>query len=194
MLKRKGVPRDGDEPPSSSTVRLRTAAETEEQRDKRRPYLEDKKGIPVHYLEQVQAIKEGKCAAKKKERAEQRRILHGDNPGLQPMSAATFLEEKSVGKARKDSYLKSWNQLVAWAREKSLKMETINHLDHVVTTNMNYMFFNGDTLADAMTLLAATKFFRRDIQKTTQLARATCALAGYRKLDPPQGRLPVYLG
>lgn len=53
------------------------------------------------------------------------------------------------------------------------------------------MFFNGDTLPDAMTLLATVRFYRRDVLRTSQLTRATSALAGFKKLDPPQGRLPV---
>lgn len=106
----------------------------EEKRGEKRPYLDDKKGVPIHFLEQVQAIKEGKVAARKKERADQRKILHGANPGLQPMSATTFLEEKSVGKARRASYAKCWEKLLAWAREKSMKMDTLTHLDHAVTS------------------------------------------------------------
>jgi integrase len=101
------------------------------------------------------------------------------------------LETKTVGVARHKSYVKAWQDLKEWAKAKGLSIESKQDLDHAVVNKMNYMFFDGHDVADAMTLLAAVKFHRQDIPKTGALVRAPEALSGFRKLDPPKGRLPM---
>ena len=173
---------DGDEAPSSSTVVLRSASEIGRSSKRKRK---------IHLLEQVNALKEGKVLARKAQRAAEREKLHGPNPGLAAVDQKTFLETKSVGAARQKSYDKAWKEVKEFAKAKGLSLASKEALDHVVVNKMNYMFFDGYDVADVMTMMAAVKFHRQDIPKTAALPRATVALTGYRKLDPPQGRLPL---
>ena len=139
----------------------------------------------------MNAIKEGKKTARKGQRAEERGKLHGVNPGITPKGQKSFLEMRSVGTAREKSYVKAWRDLKEWARAKGLAMESKMDLDYAVMNRMNYMFFEGHDVADGMTLMAAVKYHRQDIPKTTVLTRSNDALTGFRKLDPPSGRLPL---
>lgn len=49
----------------------------------------------------------------------------------------------------------------------------------------------GEGIASAMTLLASVKFHRSDVTKLSVLIRAMEAMRGFRKLSPPQARVPV---
>lgn len=97
---------------------------------------------------------------------------------------------QSVGPVRRRSYQLAWEDLKDWANDHGLAANTLNQIDHAVTNKLNFMFFGCD-VADAMTPLAAVRFYRQDVPRTTMLVRASEALKGYRKLDPPRGRLPL---
>ena len=64
-------------------------------------------------------------------------------------------------------------------------------LDHALANFINKMFFDGQDPSDASTLLAATKFYRTDVDKMNILVKAKDAMKGFRKLEPPQGRPPL---
>lgn len=68
-------------------------------------------------------------------------------------------------------------QLKDFAKAKGLSMKTKFELENLVVNKM--------------TLMAAVKLHREGIPKTSILPRATAALTGFRKLDPPQGRPPL---
>ena len=68
-------------------------------------------------------------------------------------------------------------QLKDFAKAKGLSMKTKSELENLGVNKM--------------TLMAAVKLHREDIPKPSMLPRATAALTGFRKLDPPQGRPPL---
>eukprot|EP00434_Breviolum_minutum_P026113 symbB.v1.2.023089.t1/scaffold2089.1/size89944/4 len=89
-------------------------------------------------------------------------------------------EEGGVNPAEK-SYEKAWVDFKGWARTESLPIRSVEELDLALTNKINVMFFEGLDPTDAVTLVAAAKYYT---------AKTTEAMKGFRKLEPPQGRLP----
>ena len=74
---------------------------------------------------------------------------------------------------------------------RALKIKTVAQLDQAMCDRINQMFFNGQDISEAQTLVAATRYHRDDVSKTSQLTRCAQALRGFNKLEPAQGRLPM---
>lgn len=137
------------------------------------------------------AKQETQTETRKRKRAESRIALYGSYPGVGETNQKSFLEQKSVSTARQQSYAKSWEGFTQWAKMNRLKVETSLDIDKAAAERMNFLFFDGHDLADVHTLMAAIKFFRQDIPRLGGLLRATAALKGFTKLEPPQGRVPI---
>lgn len=132
-----------------------------------------------------------KTALRKKERAEERARLHGAFPGILGRGVRTFLQKRTVSTAREKTYRRAWEDFKLWSLAYEIGLESLEDLDHALTNCLNEMYFEGEDPSAAETLLAAARYFRNDVKKVTDLAQASEALRGYRKLEPPQGRLPL---
>lgn len=132
-----------------------------------------------------------KTALRKKERAEERMRLHAQFPGILGRGVRTFLQKRTVSTAREKTYRRAWEDFKLWSLAYEIGLESLEELDHALTNCLNEMYFEGEDPSAAETLLAAARYFRNDVKKVTDLAQASEALRGYRKLEPPQGRLPL---
>ena len=145
----------------------------------------------VNPLEMVFVIEDGKVKQRKKQRAEQRALLHGPPPGIMEKGDKTFLERRAVTTSREKSYGKAWAGFSRWAVLNGLPVASLSDLDHAVTNKLNVMYFEGQDPADAATLVASVRYHRDDVARTTDLPKSMEAMKGFRKLEPAQGRLPM---
>ena len=129
--------------------------------------------------------------SRERKRCEERIARHGHYPGFTLPGQMTYLEQKSVIISRQKSYVKAWDEFVAWTAQHAMKTQTLEQLDRALCERINQMFFDGQDLADAMTLVAAARFTREDVPKASVLVKSSRAMKGFSKLDPPQGRLPL---
>lgn len=130
--------------------------------------------------------------SKKTERASQRQKLFNLRPeDMNPAKGPTFLERKSVTLARERSYHSAWLKLRRAFPQDNLYVLLIEELDRRATAHVNVMFAEGHDLADVHTLVAAIKFMRPDVKKTSDLTRTTRASRGFVKLAPSLGRVPM---
>ena len=103
----------------------------------------------------------------------------------------TFLERKSVTTARDKSYARAMSLFNEFVLTEKMNVGTVEQIDVAATRLLNHMFWDGEDLSAGQTLGAALVFCRRDINKVNGLPRLNTALKGFRKLEPPQGRVPM---
>lgn len=127
---------------------------------------------------------------RKRKRAEERAAVHGGPESL-ALGEKTFLERSSVSTARQKSYARAMEIFQQYAQENHVKLNSVKVVDQLATQFLNVMFWDGEDISAGATLAAALVFFRTDLQKVSELPRLSCALKGFRKLDPPQARVPL---
>ena len=129
-------------------------------------------------------------SSRKRQRAASRRQLHGEEmTGL--WEDKTFLERKSVTTAREKSYARAMSLFNEFVLTEKMNVGTVEQIDVAATRLLNHMFWDGEDLSAGQTLGAALVFYRHDINKVNGLPRLNTALKGFRKLEPPQGRVPM---
>eukprot|EP00438_Fugacium_kawagutii_P010865 Skav216249 [mRNA] locus=scaffold20:133295:138540:- [translate_table: standard] len=110
---------------------------------------------------------------------------------MNPAKGPTFLEKRSITMAREDSYQKAWFAFQTQFPSCNLQVISVADLDARATTRVNTLFADGHNIADVHTLLAAIRFMRPDVKKTSDLTRASRASKGFAKLAPNMGRVPM---
>lgn len=125
----------------------------------------------MHELEQKESRRQDKMVIRRFERAERREKLYGKCPGLITRGTKSFLEKKVVSTPREKSYEKAWVDFKGWARTESLPIRSVEELDLALTNKINVMFFEGLDPTDAVTLVAAAKYYREDITKATIMTK-----------------------
>lgn len=103
----------------------------------------------------------------------------------------TFLEKHTITQARLTTYQVAWAELVKFASKKQLSMKSLSQVDSCAAQLLDQKFFGGESLASGMTLLASIKLHRNDVPKLGVLTRSMRAMKGFRKLAPPQARVPL---
>lgn len=151
-----------------------------------------KRKLPSEESKEImQKAKDKLETSRKKQRAEKRKEAFGNQVEL--LEGKTFLERRSVTLAREMSYVRAMNLFTNFAKAERMKTDTLIQLDLAATRYLNHMFWDGEDLSAGQTLGAALVFFRDDVNKVTGLPRLNAALRGFRKLEPPQGRVPLPL-
>eukprot|EP00435_Cladocopium_sp_Y103_P040424 s562_g11.t1 len=128
--------------------------------------------------------------SRKKMRAESRAKIHGAAKGMHP-DAKSFLEMNAVSVARQKSYTRAMTLFRQFAEDHQIDVTNKQAVDRVATLLLDVMFWDGEDFSAGATLASALVFFREDLQKVSDLPRLASALKGFRKLDPPQARVPL---
>lgn len=129
----------------------------------------------------------------KANKATMRSQKHGGSqpPPPQNLHARTFLEEMTITGSRMKSYEIAWEKLKAFAKQHKYSMRTLEEVDAVAAWWMDVMYFKGEGISRAMTMMAAVKHMRTDVPRLSVLVRCSRSLRAFRKLAPPQARIPL---
>lgn len=103
----------------------------------------------------------------------------------------TFLESQNITQARGKTYTEAWSMLKRFAKENKLPMKTLNQVDTACAWAIDDLYFKGDSISAAMTLMAAVRQNRTDVPKLSTLVRSTRAMRGFKKMAPGQSRVPL---
>ena len=124
------------------------------------------------------------------------RARKADHPTLRDIQggALSTLEEASVTDKSRDIYKGHARMFWAWATWHMVDFSTAPELDLVLVMFMHQLFLDGYNVATGRTATSAIRYFLPLILPgKTPLPRTQRALDGWRKLCPPQMRLPIPL-
>ena len=93
--------------------------------------------------------------------------------------------------ARQQSYAKSWEGFTQGAKMNRLKVKTLLDIDKAAAERMNFLFFDGHDLWPMCTLSWPPSSFSDRTSRLGGLPRATAALKGFTKPEPPKGCIPI---
>lgn len=129
---------------------------------------------------------------RKRKRAIHREKLYAGQAKEKTLGTKSFLERRAVSTAREVSYRLAWEKFLVKARRtRSFNPQDLEKLDQAATNHLNRMFWEGDDLSAASTLASAVVFFTEGISRISQLPKMAACMKGFRKLDPPKGRVPI---
>ena len=126
-------------------------------------------------------------------KAANRIAQHGNQrlPAPKDIHTRTFLEEKTITIPRMKSYEVAWERLTHFAKQQKYPMSTLEQVDAAAAWWMDVLFFEGEGVSGAMTMMAAIKHMRTDVPRLNALVRCSRALRSFRRLAPPQARVPI---
>ena len=131
--------------------------------------------------------------AQKLTKSNARLALHGapKPPPPSKIQTRTFLEERAITSTRLQSYEMAWMKLVEFAEDQGYPMTCLKEVDAAAAWWMDMMYFEGDGVSGAMTMMAAIKHMRTDVPKLSLLVRCSRSLRAFKKLAPPMARVPL---
>ena len=127
--------------------------------------------------------------AVKRERAQARRA----GPSRAPAGGLTFLETASVAPTTQTQYVHRARQLVEFCRMNFYTWENDMELDRVLVEMFTELYYDGADSNEGEKMIATVGYFFPQFSKggAGGLPRTLRALKGWRKLCPPQQRLPL---
>lgn len=112
--------------------------------------------------------------------------------GLQgkPLPKHLQLRTLKVGQQTLNRYLQCIDQFEEWCKQKRLKTSA-SFLDRSVTKYITHLYDSDLELSTATYTIYGLQLLRCEVQKDSFLVSAKLALAGWRKTNPGQMRIPV---
>lgn len=112
--------------------------------------------------------------------------------GLQgkPLPKHLQLRTLKVGQQTLNRYLQCVDQFEEWCKQKRLKTSA-SFLDRSVTKYITHLYDSDLELSTATYTIYGLQLLRCEVQKDSFLVSAKLALAGWRKTNPGQMRIPV---
>ncbi|CAE8603762.1 unnamed protein product [Polarella glacialis] len=142
--------------------------------------------VPTHRPSQLQPARKVCRQRTKAARSCKRKREAQCLPGL------TVLQTGTVQQGTRAKYLEAIAKLKFWCRRRGYSVETPSLADAAMEAYFDELFMDGDSVATGRVVLAALMFFQVEWprQGNQLMPRARLSLKGWKRLAPPEARLP----
>lgn len=127
----------------------------------------------------------------KEKRKRQRSSRRLEAEVVKPRLEGSLLRASSVGPETLSRYQEHWKKFRAWTTQEKMSLKNEASVDLALTHYLDHLWMEGEDLSAANYAKASILFHRPDLKGRGSLSRASQALKGWRRLAPPQSRMPL---
>jgi len=127
----------------------------------------------------------------KERRRSQRSTRRSEAEITKPRLEGSLLQACSVGPETLVRYQEHWRSFQTWAAQRKMRLKTEEMVDQALVSYLDHLWMEGEDLSAANYAKASILFHRPDLKGRGSLSKASQALKGWRRLAPPQSRMPL---